>query len=292
MRNLHLMILSDFLSQQKNDDSTPHKIIPISFNMYQILEDKFYDDKYLIQMRSQAKSCGIKLPDVHGMRKNLDPNLKPERQHTLPKQGNVDRLHVGQGRAGSKRKKPDPISNAINQPSNLSQKIPGRTEIETRKTNYVHTTNNVNDKMASTNPLIPDGAFHPGPVYRPPPKPIKQDMTHAQSSLNSNIDNNNSDINFDFEENSPFQEGVMSKTFQRPDKSFFQEPKELGDLINKGNIIHKYLPKQTDIDRILKIIQRKVLKGTHLPVKIKEIQAGYIHSPYFKDLYLYLSQNK
>ena len=52
------------------------------------------------------------------------------------------------------------------------------------------------------------------------------------------------------------------------------------------------MPKQTDIDRILEIIQRKVLKGTHLPVKIKQIQAGYIHSPYFRDLYLYLSQNK
>ena len=62
--------------------------------------------------------------------------------------------------------------------------------------------------------------------------------------------------------------------------------------MNKGNFIHKYLPKQTDIDRILEIIQRKVLKGTHLPVNFKEIQAGYIHSPYFKDLYLYLSQNK
>ena len=27
----------------------------------------------------------------------------------------------------------------------------------------------------------------------------------------------------------------MLETFQRPDKSFFQEPKELSDLINKGN---------------------------------------------------------
>ena len=35
-----------------------------------------------------------------------------------------------------------------------------------------------------------------------------------------------------------------------------------------------------------------MLKGTHLPIKIKEIQAGYLCSPYFKDLYLYLSQNK
>ena len=40
----------------------------------------------------------------------------------------------------------------------------------------------------------------------------------------------------------------------------------------------------------MKIIQRKVLKGTHLPVQ--EIQAGYLVSPYFKDLYLYLAQNK
>ena len=78
-----------------------------------------------------------------------------------------------------------------------------------------------NDKMANTNPLIPDGAFHPGPVYRPPPKPIKQYMTCAKSSQSSNVDINNSNINFDFEENSPFQEGVRSETFQRLDKSFF-----------------------------------------------------------------------
>ena len=69
----------------ENDDSNPHKIIPISFNLYQVLENKFYvgnnscNDKYLIQMRSQAKSSGIKLPEAHGMRKNLDPNLKPKK---------------------------------------------------------------------------------------------------------------------------------------------------------------------------------------------------------------------
>ena len=56
--------------------------------------------------------------------------------------------------------------------------------------------------------------------------------------------------------------------------------------------MHKFLPRQTDIDKILKIIQRKVLRGTHLPVEVKEIQVGYIQSPYFKDLYQYLLQNK
>ena len=53
----------------------------------------------------------------------------------------------------------------------------------------------------------------------------------------------------------------MSKTFQRPDKSFFQEPEELEDLIDKKNFVHKYLPQQKEIDKILEIIERKVLTG-------------------------------
>ena len=52
------------------------------------------------------------------------------------------------------------------------------------------------------------------------------------------------------------------------------------------------MPKQADIDKILKVIQRKVLNVTHLLVEIKEIQAGYLHSSYFKDIYTYLLQNK
>ena len=120
----------------------------------------------------------------------------------------------------------------------MSQKIPGRTEIETRKTNHVHakdlthSINNVNGRMTNNNPLIPDVPFHPGPVYRPPPKLIKQDVSYPQSSQSS-TDIENINLNFDFEENSPFQEGIMSKTFQRLDISFVQEAKELGNLINK-----------------------------------------------------------
>ena len=124
--------------------------------MYKILEnnlENFYDDKYLIQMLSQAKSSGIKLLEVHGVEKSLNPNLRPKKQYTIPKQGNLERPHIGQGRARSKRKKPDPINQAINQPSNLSQEFHGRTKIETRKTNSMHTTNNANDRMVNNNPL-------------------------------------------------------------------------------------------------------------------------------------------
>ena len=53
-----------------------------------------------------------------------------------------------------------------------------------------------------------------------------------------------------------------------------------------GKLEEIFLLKQADTDKILKIIQRKVLKGTHLPVAVKEMQAGYLISPYFKDSYL------
>ena len=111
--------------------------------------------------------------------------------------------------------------------------------------------------------LIPDLHFHIGPTYRNPPKPIRSNMPKSQdssqSSESSGKTNINSDINLDFEENSLFQEGVISETYHRPIKSFFQEPQELNDLINTGNLVHKFLPKQTDIDKILKVVQRKVL---------------------------------
>ena len=75
----------------------------------------------------------------------------------------------------------------------------------------------------------------------------------------------------------------ISETKQRPDKMFFQNLKRLENIIDMGNLIHKFLPKQMDIDKILHIIQRKVLKGTHLPIEVKESQAGYLHSPYFNE---------
>ena len=86
--------------------------------------------------------------------------------------------------------------------------------------------------------------FHPGPTYRPPPKPIRSSMPRSQESSQSSlsVENINPDIDLDFKENSPFQ-GVISETFQRPDKSLFQEPKELNNLINMGNLIQRFLPK-------------------------------------------------
>ena len=47
------MVLSDFLAGQNNNDSNPHEILPISFNMHQVLHNNYYNtENYLAQTRS------------------------------------------------------------------------------------------------------------------------------------------------------------------------------------------------------------------------------------------------
>ena len=74
------MLLSDFLSRQKIDDSNPCEIILIFFNMREVLQVRHYnlynmriDEKYLVQTGSQAKSSEVKLPEVHGIEKRFRP---------------------------------------------------------------------------------------------------------------------------------------------------------------------------------------------------------------------------
>ena len=80
------MILIDFLLRQRVDDSNPHEIIPLLFNMRNILHDKYYNikgerinDKYWAQPRSEAKSSRVSLPEVHGIYKGLDPLVRIEK---------------------------------------------------------------------------------------------------------------------------------------------------------------------------------------------------------------------
>ena len=53
------MILSDFLSKQIEEDSNPHEIIHISFNIREILQENYHNiikDTYMVQTRSQTKA--------------------------------------------------------------------------------------------------------------------------------------------------------------------------------------------------------------------------------------------
>ena len=66
--------------------------------------------KYIVQTRSQAKCSGIKLPEVHGVGKKLDPNILAEKQIIKPiatseeKGTSQIKPRLGQGREGLKCK--------------------------------------------------------------------------------------------------------------------------------------------------------------------------------------------
>ena len=135
------MVLSDFLSRQKMDDSNPHELIPISFTLSSQTDNHFYritnekdqpkTDRYSVQTRSQVKASGIKLPEVHGADKSLDTHVRPGKQKPLPSLPihNIDKgqtthpipkAKIGQGRVGLKRKV------KMNQPMPLPQQTPAQ----------------------------------------------------------------------------------------------------------------------------------------------------------------------
>ena len=324
------MVLSDFLSRQKTDDSNPHELIPILFMLRNQVDNHFYQinsgtdqpktDEYLVQTRSQAKSSSIKISEIHGANKGLDPHVQPGKQRPLPSlpiQGvdkglpthPIPKPRIGQGRARLRRKV------KTNQPMLLPQQTPAQpitthvpkvalplpepntqspVDVLPQHVSIPLPQHQPIDPTHIVQPIGPKIQHRPSPPYhdpyaRPPPRP--PDVTHPIDSWKDLLDND-LDRNVDIEENSPFQEGIISEIYERLDTSYIQEPQELKDLIDTTKLIQKFLLKQTDIDKILDIISRKVLKGMHLPLTIKEIQAGYLSSPYFKDLYLFLSQNK
>ena len=98
-------------------------------------------------------------------------------QHTIPKQGKSERPQMGQGRAGSKRKNPDPINQTINQPSDVTQEIPGRTKIVTGKTNSIHSTNSISDRLINNNLFMPDFPLHLDLLLRAPKQQTIKQIT-------------------------------------------------------------------------------------------------------------------
>ena len=111
-----------FYLDRNMDDSNPHELIPISFSLKSQVSDYFYHidneinlprkDKYLVQTRSQVRSSGIRLPEIHGANKGLDPHVQPGKQKSFPIQTinkgmpthPIPKPRIGQGRAGLRRK--------------------------------------------------------------------------------------------------------------------------------------------------------------------------------------------
>ena len=76
--------------------------------------------------------------------------------------------------------------------------------------------------------------------------------------------NNPFDINSEL---IPFQEQEVEAVFKTPELDDFLLPPVLGDQITDTTLMHRHLPKQTDIDRIMEQINRKYLTQATTPLQ-------------------------
>ena len=65
----------------------------------------------MVQTRTQSKTSGINLPEVHGVDKGINPHVRPEKQTLKPttvttetKTPTQTKPRLGKGRAGLRRK--------------------------------------------------------------------------------------------------------------------------------------------------------------------------------------------
>ena len=82
------MKLCDLHSRIDLDNGNPGEVIPISFNSFSMLStfrkmSPQQVDKLLTVTRNASKAARTILLPVHGVKKHLDPNVKPEHDKSV-----------------------------------------------------------------------------------------------------------------------------------------------------------------------------------------------------------------
>ena len=85
---------------------------------------------------------------------------------------------------------------------------------------------------------------------------------------------------------------MLAPQIRIPDQSDFELPPPLHYVVDPSKVTHKFLPKQGEIDRLINQINKKVLRDTQFSMNLRDLKAAYFTSPHFRDINLYLTQNK
>ena len=294
-----------------------------------IIDDRIGEEIFCIKTRASTKASGETVGEVHGADKLLDPNYKPEHQSKSklpsvtgkPSPEKVIRKPILQTPSRhTPRRLATPKSVRIQSevvsdmtPPNLNptpQKIPAMTHSGARP----------KTPMIAKTPLAT--SIRPSPHLQTPPLIPRRILSSTPSGTNGeNMDNNNKIIKEAEERISVIDkkrqelEGQNRKIFHPPPiegidiggvdgletldpeiripiEEDFVLPPPLESLLDKAKMAYKFLPKQGDIDRLIAKINKKVLRDTNFCVDLRDLKAAYLTSPHFRDIYLYLLQNR
>ena len=69
-------------------------------------------------------------------------------------------------------------------------------------------------------------------------------------------------------------------------------PQALIPIDTPLSVIHKHIPRQSDIDKIVKNIETCVIHSLELPIQAQDLIKAYQHSTHFCDIYQYITDGK
>ena len=69
-------------------------------------------------------------------------------------------------------------------------------------------------------------------------------------------------------------------------------PQALVPIDTPLSIIHKHIPRQSDIEKIVKNIETCVIHSLELPIQAQDLVKAYQHSTQFHDIYQYIIDGK
>ena len=81
-------------------------------------------------------------------------------------------------------------------------------------------------------------------------------------------------------------------TIRPPEIEYIQMPQALVPIDTPLSIIHKHIPRQSDVDKIVKNIETCVIHSLELPIQAQDLVKAYQHSTHFCDIYQYITDGK
>ena len=81
-------------------------------------------------------------------------------------------------------------------------------------------------------------------------------------------------------------------TIQSLEIEYTQMPQALVPVDTPLSIIHKHIPRQSDIDKIVRNIETHVIHSLKLPIQAQDLVKAYQHSTHFCDIYQFITHGK
>ena len=86
--------------------------------------------------------------------------------------------------------------------------------------------------------------------------------------------------------------GIDTGAEEIPQLKDFIPPQSLDKVVDLSKTAYKFLPRQGEIDRLLKQIEKKVLRDINISNELRDLKAAYMERPHFRDIYINLMNGK